>query len=274
MYEFLTDDVSGYDQLWFIGDTFVATSFRQHFKKEREYSFFCKDHFDISAYCGSRQSEKDQNIVRRIKNSLIAGLNKHWKMPKYIVVVLDSDVIDFVDYKNFGISTMYGDLLESIIKGVVDIIDDRKKKLPAKAVKGEYPFIYWMCLPKHKNLDFNSRSKFNLTLESIIKLYPNMRVAQIKDNWDINDENLAQSGRLTGLGFNRYWQAIDASLRFNVSKRERILDKSSMKKSGTSKDASSKQQSKRGNRSDGIPAFFSKYRKTTSGGKGVRLPEP
>ena len=260
----LTEDVSGYEQLWFIGDTFVATTYREHFKKEREYNFFCKENFEVSAYCRSRQSEKDQNIIRRIKNSLIGGLNKHWKLPKYIVVVLETDLIEFVDYTNFGISTLYGDLLEGIVKGFIDIINTRKTQLPKKAVKDDYPFIYWVSLPKHKNLDQNTRTKFNLTLESIVKLYPNMRIAQIKDNWDIKNENLAQCNRLSGLGCNQYWKAIDSSMKFNINKRQRI-----MKKDSAGKDTNARKFDRR----DKIPDFFNKYRKV--GGKGVRqLPEP
>ena len=147
---FIPDDVEGYDQLWFIGDSFVATTYREFFKNDLNYDFFTKRNFDVSAYCNSKQSEKDQNIVRRLRNSLAVALTKNWKLPKYIVVILEGDIIDYLNYTNFGISGFYGDLLESVIKGFVAMIKTRKDQLPQKSKKATYPFIYWVAAPMHK----------------------------------------------------------------------------------------------------------------------------
>ena len=280
-FRMLSDDVSGYENLWFIGDTFLATTFREHFKKEREYNFYCKENFDVSAYCSSRQCEKDQNIVRRIKNSLVAGLNKHWKLPKYLVILLDADIIDFLCYTNIGIAGFYGEIVESVIKCIREVISMRKESLPTKAVKQDFPYIYWVSLPQHRNFDNKPRSKFNLTMDSIIKLHPDMRLILIKEHWDYNNENLVQNDRFTGIGCNQYWKAIDASLKFNISKREKIIGKNPnakvmMKSIMSRKDPVKFNPKRKFNKKDGVPAFFSKYRKVVQKNKkdGKRLPEP
>ena len=96
-----------------------------------------------------------------------------------------------------------------------------------------------------------------------------MRVAQIKESWNMEDENLAQNNRLTGLGYNFYWRAIDASLKFNISKRQRILNVNTNKEVGTKK-----KETNKADRHDKVPDFFKKYRKVM-GSKGAhRLPEP
>ena len=174
----------------------------------------------------------DQNILRRIKNSLAAGLDKEVKLPKFIVMILDSDIFEFIDFDGYGISSMIGDMLESLIKDLIEMIDDHKSKLPTKCKKEDYPFFYWIALPHHKNFNNNIRSKFNSTLDTIVKLYSEMRIALIKEHWDFDDDNLVSRNNLTRRGTYQYWKAIDASLKFNIGKRSRILGKQNQKRTG------------------------------------------
>ena len=227
--------IEGYEQLWLVGDNFVASTIREHFKKKDEYKFFIKEYFEVVAFCSSRFNDKDQNIIRRLKSTFATALSKYDKLPKYICIVLESDIIDFLEYSNVGISTFYGDMIESIVKSFNQMIEDRKRILPTKAKKVGYPQLYWVALPMHKNLDKNARGKFNLTLESIVKLYANMRIARIKDNWIYDSDVLVtnNTGRLTTRGRSEYWKAVDASLKFNIQKREKIVGKQAHMGKGT-----------------------------------------
>ena len=230
------------------------------------------------AFCSSKQSDSDTNIVRRLKSSLATALNTNWKLPKYIVVILEADIIEYMDYTNFGISSIYGDILEAIIKEFMELITTRIEQLPTRARRPFYPFLYWAALPMHKNLDNHTRSKFNLTLDSILKLYPNMRMAHIKD-WNHTNENLAQHGKLTGLGTMHYWKAIDSSLSFNIAKHEMIMNKGFFKRNPVKKSKPNGNDTiSTGDRQaagDGrMAVFFNKYKKINTSGKGGRtLPE-
>ena len=153
----------------------------------------------------------------------MAALNKHWKLPKYIAIVLDDDIINYVKFRGCGSAQMYGELLERLVQDINEHIRIRLTQLPKKAVKKDYPHIYWVALPQHQNLDNETRSKFNNTLESILKLYPSMRLAKIKDNWQTRDPDLVFNEKLTATGVMMYWRAIDASLKFNIQKRERLF---------------------------------------------------
>ena len=206
-----------------MGDNFVATTYRENFKKVRNYPFFTKKNYEITTFCNSRFSDKDTNILRRLKSAFIEGLNKYWKLPKYIIIILEDDLIEYLGYTNYGISKMYGDMLEYLVQEFDSLIKNRIELLPDKAKKPGYPYIYWMVSSIHKNWENNNaREKFNFTLEAILKLYSNMRLILMKEHWDFKNTNLVINNRLTSEGKSAYWKCVDASIAFNISKRERL----------------------------------------------------
>ena len=85
--------------------------------------------------------------------------------------------------------------------------------------------IYWTSCPVHKNfIDTEYRIKMNLCLESIVKLFTNMRVIKLKEHWDPKlDIFVDKDGKITFEGLDAYWKSIDSSFEFNVKKRENFL---------------------------------------------------
>ena len=85
--------------------------------------------------------------------------------------------------------------------------------------------FYWAALPLHKNFNNNDmREKFNFLMEAGLKQIPTMRVAKIKEVWAYNGAHVVErSGRITSYGVAKYWQAIDAAIKFNIIKHEQFL---------------------------------------------------
>ena len=51
------------------------------------------------------------NMLARLQNSFAAGLNQTKKealLPRYIIIVLDDDLITFLDYSKEGTTTLLG----------------------------------------------------------------------------------------------------------------------------------------------------------------------
>ena len=163
---------------------------------------FINKNFEVKPYCGSRFASNNTNILSRIENSFARALMENKKLPKYVVVVLDNDLIEYLEYKEFGISGMYEHWLEYLAKNISKMIEDRKAALPLSAIRYEYPLVYWMALPHHKMFEDNApRHKFNQTLESLMKVYSNMRVAKIKEVWNYENNHLTTAtGRLISYG--------------------------------------------------------------------------
>ena len=233
-----------------MGDNFVAETYRVHFKKAmRDGSSYIKSNFEYHSACNSKMNSHDVNLLSRLLNTFIEEINKRGKLPKYVLVVLDDNIIQFLDYLGYGISGFYGEWLEWIVNEMSKAIRDRKGQLPKKAVKDSYPMIYWVAPPVHKNMELKiieARNKFNLVLTSLIKLQDNMRVIRLKA-WDKDNDILVdRNGKYTFDGLELYWRSIDASVKFNCNKHESFL-KGGKKEFFYKKDVATKKSRKRYN---------------------------
>ena len=189
-----------------------------------------KNNFEINKGCNSRFSSNNTNFVGRLVNTVVSTVNTHKFLPRYAVFVLDGDIIDFVKGDNLslvdrpGISELFGTVVEHIAKEVSSIFKERRNLLPVKC-KDETPTqIYWMACPTHVlRPDNEIWHKFNLVLESVVKLEENMRVAKMKDVWDPQDTTLVVNHNFTCDGLDAYWMAVDASIEFNIQKHREYL---------------------------------------------------
>ena len=106
------------------------------------------------------------------------------------------------------------------------LLKTRNEQLANKCRKDT--FFYWVSAPTHSCFSKernNLRIKFNLSLESVIRSMPNMRVIRIKDMWNSKDTGLVMHDRIMEEGMTSYWKAIDASFKFNVQRRKIYLTK-------------------------------------------------
>ena len=174
---YLAENTPGEDLLWILSDNFVATTFRPHFKKyvppAGEDSCFIKSNFEMVAFCGSRYSSSQTNILARLQNALAAGINAAKKtgwLPKYIIVVLDKDLVSYLDFVDEGAATILGTWIEWIADQFADLVQQRLNQVPLKAKK-VVPFFYWVAAPTHGSFSYKEnqgRIKFNLGLEAVI----------------------------------------------------------------------------------------------------------
>ena len=197
---FLPDMFKGNERFWIIGDNFVVKSYRKHFKHAQPgdtsgIKYFIKDNFEYSAvFCNSRYSSTQQNILARLQNTMVSAINSTNKadgglLPKYFLVVLDNNFIAYLDYTRDGLATLLGNLVSWIAKEFDVLIRRHLKDLPQKSSRGLDPFFYWVTAPIHSYFSKERnqlRIKFNLSLESVIQTFDNMRV----NNNNNNNNNL------------------------------------------------------------------------------------
>ena len=217
-------------KLWFLGDNFVANTYTNYFKRSPA-KFPLTDTFDMSAYCSSKYSDKNVNMLSRIQVSLVHAINKHKYLPEYIVIVLDGDLIEFLNYKNYGVSTMLGQWIEWLCKEIDDVIKAKQVVLSAGAISTLQ--IYWANAVVHKGFDsceLATREKFNAALDSVVKLYPNMRSIKFKDHWSLSTSELVTSNNITHPGHVAYWWALDSAVTFNIKKPKEFLTRLAFRK--------------------------------------------
>ena len=97
--------IKGYDKVWFMGDEFMTRSFEQYFKQQNhnEYAGYVRKYFEVANYSSSQYLSNDRNCVSRIRNAVARGINEHVLLPKYIVIVLDDDLIKYIGLKEYGV---------------------------------------------------------------------------------------------------------------------------------------------------------------------------
>ena len=220
----------GLNEMWLLGDNFMSTTYRVCYKKSTS-EFYTKENYEITAFCSSKYADKNTNALSRLQIALANTLNKKIYLPQYVVVILDDDLIQYLKYKKFGVSTMYGTWIEWLANEFNTLVDTRRQQLPLKSKKEgrTEPQFYWMSLPAHRDFDeeeTSMRTKFNLCMESVVKTFDNMRVIKPKAFWDRDDSDLMFNGTtLSSYGNKQYWLAIDSALKFNIEKRKEFLIK-------------------------------------------------
>ena len=166
------------------------------------------------------------HLQHSLASALNSKINKKIGLPQYIVVVLDDNLITFLDFKGSGISMLLGSWIEWLADSFSALIEERKKMLPPKCNRST--FFYWVSAPIHSffSRERNDiRIRFNLSLDSVIRGRANMRIMKIKENWNPKDSSLVINDRMTPAGLTVYWNAIDATFKFNATRHEIFMAK-------------------------------------------------
>ena len=135
----------------------------QHFcgckDKDGHYSMYTYKEFEVREYFTSKYLEKSgiKNIITRIHNAFMKGINEHSQLPRLIVLVMDDDIIrggrceDDADFTVF-----YTRILDYIMWDMDKQLNLYKELLPSKCKREGIPHILWLAPPTHKN--FYSRN--------------------------------------------------------------------------------------------------------------------
>ena len=111
-----------------------------------------------------------------------------------------------------------------------------QKMLPEKTLVREETQIYWIETVNHKNFSYENEKAhelFTACLDSVVKMFDNMRVVKIKEFWNKTDSELVINNRFTKVGLQTYWKAMDASFKFNVLKQRDYLIRTNFKQMKT-----------------------------------------
>ena len=179
--------VKAYDRVWFIGDNSMAASFGEYFQNIYGHyqDNYMRKHYD--AYCSATGPDNfaPGNILTRLFNSLINGINEQTLLPKAFVLVFDDDILDAIDHYLDGISYLISKSLEWLANQMHCAITAYKEKLPSKARKFRYPTILWTLIPYHDIYGhYNDyKWKFNKVMMNVVSLFREMDFITMT-NWN------------------------------------------------------------------------------------------
>ena len=183
--------------------------------------FYMKEHFNIKEF--SATCTGPGNVLNRLFNSIVNRINENVLLPKFMVMVIDGDIIHDIKSEGFGITRVLSVAIDYLLKSIHRLIFAHKEILSQKSKKFNYLTIIWITPPTHRHFSDNSyRAKFVKHLEKAIFLYKEMKFLKLK-SWDFEDNVLVvettNSYRFTSKGLSRYWITVDSAIQFWDEKR-------------------------------------------------------
>ena len=101
-------------------------------------------------------------------------------MPRYIIMLLDNEMIKSVSYRGFALSDIIRRIyswLAMQVDRAIRSVKDHCKRIPAKCRRKYKPQVIWLAVPEHKNLADNyKRAQTNEITAEVLEKYQDMKM--------------------------------------------------------------------------------------------------
>ena len=230
----------GIERIWIIGDGFCKGSIQQYYLQNPEKDYFTRTNYEVSAFFSDKYSING-NFLSRIRSALITAINQEWALPKLIVVMLETDVIDYITERQFDSSKQIERFLSYLMNEFRKIMASFKEKLPSKAKRFSWPHFLWLVPVVHtsfRSRKYDITQLFNSSLEATAQLHHNVTALRLKQVWDEHDSSLYLGEayhRFTSTGLKNWWLAADRTMKFCLKNFDSDLSTANPKKNNKGK---------------------------------------
>ena len=190
---------------------------------QRSRKLYIKKNYDVFQYSTKNYCSHVCSMLGRIRKQFTNAINEKIKFPKLCIFVLDNDLKRHLKVTEKSASAVFAEIIPWLFNKVDRHIKSRKEQLPQKAIKSEYPMIYWMEAPQHINFseaDNIIRHKQNSAIQSEVARYPYMKIVRMKKVWDPEDGHLYANNRYSAEGLMKYWSSIDNAIEYHDMKAD------------------------------------------------------
>ena len=215
------ENISAQKDAWLIGDKFLKEIFyslpamKNEKKRTRSPQLYMYEMYNVQGIFPNN-FHNIRSTMTRIVNSCVFGLNKYDKLPRFMLMIIDKDLIDFIDCSISGSTITLGMAIEWIIHEIEKFVDRKKNMMrelkPGSVTPGEPKFIWIRAISRPWNNKFTlARAKFNDVLEEILA---SRRDSYILDASSYIDKaNYTRLGDLTVVGREHFWRCVDDKLK-------------------------------------------------------------
>ena len=209
----------GNDKLWIIGDYFVGSTIQQFLKRPYNESY-SRTNMEVQTFHPNNTREDSDNPLSRILNVLLSAMRSKAFLPKLMVIILEDDIIKYTRYDDYGVTALYGQLIDYLATEVRKLIDEFKQKfLPAKTSREDYPQVLWVLPTTHMFYHSNKntlRKKFAGEMEIQLRFQPYMHAVKLSKIWaGVGNHNLVgrYDHRMTVMGIAGFYKDLDEIVR-------------------------------------------------------------
>ena len=219
----LTGKVHAVRDIWLIGDSFLAEIHPVLNEMSREkddaessvpymYKFFNVSCFVTNPLCVERSK------LTRILNALIEALNQCKTLPRLIVMLPDTDLIEQIDLVNPGKCQIMGACFDWLLNNAEKVISAKKegfRQIRLGAVLPNEPKLVWVC-PLTRNEfateAFVAAIEFlNNIMEDVLAAHRNNYIICINARMD-ETHYFTSHGDLSGHGKVKFWRSLDRAI--------------------------------------------------------------
>ena len=216
---YLTGNIPALEDAWIVGDAFLREVFavfqasRTSANLRQEELPFLYRRFNLFYFFSNPLAGR--NILLRILNSVIDGLNRHTFLPKYIIMLLDDNILRMMDLDSAGLTLQLERCMKWLAKQITGLIESRKEKMRemrpgALQESDEQPVLIWIEYFEkpymRQHLLQENRNKFNRAINEMAIKEKNCRVMTIESLGIRHFDNL---GKLSYTSKQQLWRDIN-----------------------------------------------------------------
>ena len=208
------------DSLWVIGDDFGFKSFTKHFYERNDIDRYMMEHFEVIGFNNNKELSYDVNTISRMRNNLVGAVHDQKLLPKYVVVVLDDDIIQFARRritKGNDWSTIFSRIVRYLMCQFDRVIATHKEHLPMKCKRDDEPKFIWIKPPTNTNFSNNTmHNHFSEALSHNAQYYDAHYSLPMKKLWDYSDTALFNNSdrKFTAVGYKTYWESVNKTVKY------------------------------------------------------------
>ena len=219
-FHLFTGEVRALKSLWILGDKFVNEIFHAlpGIKTEAITSKskipYVYETYNVFCFAANPLSHV-RNALARLTNALIKALNDHNQLPRFILVVPNNDLLEYIRSYKGGITTLTGVAINWIanqmIRGILAKKEALKKVRPGSVTPYEPKIVWVKMLEIPDNLyTFTAAQKFNKVIEKILVEKENHYLIDLHTK--MNNHVYFNKSNLNGAGQVHFWKSIDDAI--------------------------------------------------------------
>ena len=214
---------------WLVGDQFLCSIFprfqqiRSDAIAERRQSPYIYDYYNI--FCWTTPVTTVRSVPAKILNSFTEGLNNIHRMPKYVIIMPENDILNGLNYSNQLISNIEAQvkwLIENVGKVIQRRRQDLKEERPGAIGSSFEPMVVWVKMIKRPQADTDNRNfwkawgsceAFNEILEENLVCERYMYIMEITSLNDDPMHYFKPHGVLSANGMEQFWKELDYKMK-------------------------------------------------------------
>ena len=144
----------GDNTTWHSAQAFFETEDEALAENKSSTSYMHKE-YTISVLT-NRRKDMTLNIIARMRNALVKGVNNQGKIPKWVIIWPENDIINDTKQTSKGdVGYTYGKLIDWLMKEMKSIMQD--------ALNKSYPMLQWILKEERNYLSSCGLYQLNIT---------------------------------------------------------------------------------------------------------------